>query len=284
MLINALTELLKSFTSGRVKYLSPETKVGLRANTVPVSPKGYPLHSHNYAELVQPIIGHARLNIGGGHLVIKPGSAYLVLPKTIHSENYAEYRKPYLLMWVVFGPGGINFFFSSYSPAKKFTTLPEKIIGQTLNLPPLLDLTSSTDMSERLTDKAKFQALMIQVFLHVLANMDKTTNERPDHQLILVNQTREYLRQHFRENISIQELALMSRCTPNYLNGIFKKITGNPIHQFILSLRLNEARALLEDKKYSVKEVAYKLGFKDPLYFSRFFRKRFGRPPTGFNP
>jgi len=72
----------------------------------------------------------------------------------------------------------------------------------------------------------------------------------------------------------------MVHCTPNYLNGIFRKITGEPIHRFILKRRLESARKQLSEPNSSIKEIAYKLGFQDPLYFSRLFKKYFGVSPS----
>ena len=48
----------------------------------------------------------------------------------------------------------------------------------------------------------------------------------------------------------------------------------------ILRVRLREARRLLTTTSASVKQIAFQVGFEDPLYFSRLFRRRFGTPPS----
>jgi signal transduction histidine kinase/ligand-binding sensor domain-containing protein/CheY-like chemotaxis protein len=60
-----------------------------------------------------------------------------------------------------------------------------------------------------------------------------------------------------------------------------KKITGLSTTEFIKKIRLNEARKMLEEGTFTVSEIAYKVGFNDPAYFSKSFKRLFGKTPTG---
>lgn len=70
--------------------------------------------------------------------------------------------------------------------------------------------------------------------------------------------------------------------TPSHLNRAVKAETGRSAGEWIESARLSLARNLLHDPSVPVSEVAYRLGFEDPAYFSRFFRKAVGMSPTDF--
>ena len=61
-----------------------------------------------------------------------------------------------------------------------------------------------------------------------------------------------------------------------------KSLTGQSATEFVRNIRLKEARKLLQQnaRQYTVSEISYKVGFNDPLYFSRCFRKYFGVPPS----
>ena len=61
-----------------------------------------------------------------------------------------------------------------------------------------------------------------------------------------------------------------------------KAITNQTPNNFIKSIRLKRAAQILKQKKLNVAEVAYKVGFKDPRYFSKCFQKEFGKTPTQF--
>lgn len=72
------------------------------------------------------------------------------------------------------------------------------------------------------------------------------------------------------------------RVTPSHLNRAVKAETGRNAGEWIESARLSLARNLLRDPSVPVSEIAYRLGFEDPAYFSRFFRKLTGMSPTDF--
>ncbi len=61
-----------------------------------------------------------------------------------------------------------------------------------------------------------------------------------------------------------------------------KSLTGQSATEFVRNLRLKEAKKLLKqnDHQYTIAEISYKVGFNDPLYFSRCFKKYFGVPPS----
>jgi transcriptional regulator GlxA family with amidase domain len=63
-----------------------------------------------------------------------------------------------------------------------------------------------------------------------------------------------------------------------HFRRLFQESTGLPPHQYVLNLRLNHAKRLL--LTLPVAEVAARVGFDDPLYFSRMFKKKIGIAPT----
>ena len=56
-------------------------------------------------------------------------------------------------------------------------------------------------------------------------------------------------------------------------------MTGLSASHYIRSLRLNVAKKLLEETELNVSEVAYKVGFSSPSYFSQMFKEKFGFAP-----
>ena len=60
----------------------------------------------------------------------------------------------------------------------------------------------------------------------------------------------------------------------------FKAYTGMTPYQYFIQLKINKAKEALNSSEHSVKEVAYSLGFEDPYYFSRLFKKKTGTAPS----
>ena len=66
------------------------------------------------------------------------------------------------------------------------------------------------------------------------------------------------------------------------LNRKLKALSGKTAAPFIRSIRLQEARKLLQTTELNISEIAYDTGFSDPHYFSRSFSQEFGVAPSSF--
>ncbi len=92
----------------------------------------------------------------------------------------------------------------------------------------------------------------------------------------------ELIRASFQHNRPVKYYADQLSTTEMKLNELSKLHAGKTGQQIIRSLIVSEAKRLCHYKKLSVKETAYALGFKDPFYFSNFFRKHVGLSPQAF--
>ena len=68
----------------------------------------------------------------------------------------------------------------------------------------------------------------------------------------------------------------------NYLNIIFKSVTGTTIMQYIKVVKLCAANVLLMTKEKTIKEIAESLGYYDQYHFSKAFKKEFGYAPSEY--
>lgn len=81
---------------------------------------------------------------------------------------------------------------------------------------------------------------------------------------------------------SIKHYADMLNVTPNHLNKSVRLITGKTASGLINEMIILEAKVSLIHSHSSISEVAYNLGFEDPSYFGRFFKKHSGVKPSEF--
>ena len=84
----------------------------------------------------------------------------------------------------------------------------------------------------------------------------------------------EAARNNFERNYPVSEFAKLLGTTELKLNELSKLHAGKTAQHVIYGLIVSEAKRLLRYENLSVKEVAYKLGFNDPFYFSNFFKKQ----------
>jgi AraC-like DNA-binding protein/ligand-binding sensor domain-containing protein len=111
--------------------------------------------------------------------------------------------------------------------------------------------------------------------------IEMATNEREQEFLAAANQIVEenWENPDFDTQLWSRELN-MSRT--RFFNQI-KKITGTTPNDYLLSLKMNKAQALLQhEKNFTISEIAYQLGFTNPAYFSKCFKKQFGITPQEY--
>lgn len=80
----------------------------------------------------------------------------------------------------------------------------------------------------------------------------------------------------------ISELSAFAGMSPTKLKCLFSQIFGNSIFSYYQDLRMKEAAILLKERKYSVSEVGYKLGFTNLGHFSRLFKQHIGMNPKQY--
>ena len=86
----------------------------------------------------------------------------------------------------------------------------------------------------------------------------------------------------FRADKSVSAYAKALKVTPGHLNDTVKARTGRVAGDLLRERVLLEARRLLLHSRLGVAEVAYHLGYEDPSYFARTFRREIGSSPADF--
>ena len=92
----------------------------------------------------------------------------------------------------------------------------------------------------------------------------------------------DYFRMHYNKQINIEKYAASKNISVSWFIQNFKQYTNTTPAQYIQNLRLSNAKSLLETTNYNVTEISNLVGYENPLYFSRFFRKQFGASPSQF--
>jgi len=91
---------------------------------------------------------------------------------------------------------------------------------------------------------------------------------------------KEYIDKHFNEEISLEDVSRAVNLSPQYFSRFFKQETGENFIDYLTQVRINKAIELLKDKNHTIKEVCFMIGYNDPNYFSRIFKKVTGYSPS----
>lgn len=97
-----------------------------------------------------------------------------------------------------------------------------------------------------------------------------------------IDYARKYFDEHYNEDISIEEYAQSRGMSVSWFLRNFKQMTMKSPMQYILTIRINNAVSLLETTDYNVTEISTIVGYDNPLYFSRIFKKQKGVSPSDY--
>ncbi len=243
----------------------------------------YPVQLHNYTEIIFKTDGPLNILLDRHWRYYNRTKAITILPGINHTERYISKTSHYQLLWLIIAPTSAHAHITAYNPQKGY-----HIISRT----PLLADNSIRQNMHQLAydilntnnrlDKIKFQAILIQIVCNSINNMDNHLINNISLNEQIVNQIKFYIDSHYSEQISLSKLATIAHYNSCYLNALFKKHIGTPINKYLTETRISKAEELLIHTNLEIKQIAYSVGFNDPLYFSRTFVKHRKISPSQF--
>ncbi len=134
--------------------------------------------------------------------------------------------------------------------------------------------------------KEDYEELLVNYLKQLLIMLHRLMGRKPKGRNRLLMEEMDSAVSYFHENynkpISIEEYAAGRHMSISWFIRNFKEYTEATPAQYIQSLRISNAQTLLETTNYNVSEIAQILGYDDPFYFSRVFKKQSGLSPTEF--
>lgn len=115
-----------------------------------------------------------------------------------------------------------------------------------------------------------------------ILNMLKVKEDASDSETLTVRRTKSMIHEFYNTGITLDEIALKLNITPEYLGTQFHKETGTTFSAYIKNYRINKAKELLVGTSLKLYEIAERVGYFDPKYFSKVFREVTGQLPAEF--
>lgn len=93
---------------------------------------------------------------------------------------------------------------------------------------------------------------------------------------------RNFIDEHFEEELSLTKVARVVNISPNYLSEKFRQVTGVNFVDYVARARFEKTRVLLHDVDLRISEIAFAVGFQSLSQFNRVFQRFSGKSPTEY--
>ncbi len=139
-----------------------------------------------------------------------------------------------------------------------------------------------SENANRLFYQGKILELLALYFSYKKPDIEACPFLKDQDTLRKIKQVKEYLLKNIDAPPGLKELAKWAGLNEYQLKAGFKEIYGNTVYGYLLNHKLDNARVLLDSKKYQVAEVAYQIGYANPSHFIAAFKKKFGVTPKKY--
>lgn len=92
----------------------------------------------------------------------------------------------------------------------------------------------------------------------------------------------DYIRENYRENLTLQVLAEKFSMSESYISSLIKKKTNKNFGEHLMEARIREAQRLLRETNDSIEEIAVQVGYPDYFYFSKVYKRATGISPAAY--
>lgn len=98
----------------------------------------------------------------------------------------------------------------------------------------------------------------------------------------LVNAAKKYVQKNYKEKLTLAMISSDIGISQGYLSSVFKKTTGSNLNDYVNHVKIEKAKDLLGMHEYMMYEISDMLGFENPYYFSKVFKRITGMTPSDY--
>ncbi len=240
------------------------------------------------------VFGHMKIWEDGIEYFVREKNAFF-LKKGLH--HYGKVQIPSGTTWYYIHfhdaiDAGRTSMLNDYSPLSVSGEFTEEDYNKYIKLPKLLEVDNPKRIERKLDEltqlckssndlRLPYLSYGVMDVFFDLFRQERSLLER-DKADVITRRIIKYLEGNAQRRLSSQEISSHICMNYNYISSVFKGKTGMSIMEYHEKIRMNQAAGLLRNSNMNISEVSDRLGFGDPLYFSRVFKKVMGYSPSDY--
>lgn len=218
--------------------------------------------------------GRGAIEVGDDSFAMAPGKINLIPARLSHRRTYAGCE----LYWAHFTAslfGGLDMFDFLTCPIEVDVSDTDDTVETCARM---VNAWTQRSVGSELTANAAL-SLLVAPFLE---DLDIHAMRERSRSMLRLTTCLTYIESHFKESISVEDLAKLMDMEKNYFSRVFVNHVGITPFQFIIRRRITEAQRMLMMDPRSLEIIASELGFSSGFHLSKAFKKIVGTPPKDF--
>jgi AraC-like DNA-binding protein len=238
------------------------------------------VHWHDFYELVFVVGGTATHTVGGTSRTLARGSAFMLTPADFH-QVVADPHDPLVCHNVVIQPTTLETCLAEVLPPGRpwRCWVTDDLLVAEADFERLWMETSQPRWGSPVLAGSLLKCILVE-FARRCPDGAPGSPRRVSTTDTALAAALTYLEHHFREPLTLAQVAARAHLSPNYFSECFTGLVGVSFQSYLQRLRLRFAESLLVSTSLSVTEVATAAGFNSPSHFGRAYRKCYGVAPS----
>lgn len=251
------------------KYLCAEQKTLMKT----------PMHWHDYFELEICLSGKGVTCINGKNYEYEAGSVFFITPTDVHSYSPSE---PTEFLHISFNNDCLDYYNISDISYPVYV-----IIAKPKNYDYSLLVYCLKSIIYEYDNDSPYKKAMIKHFISLLlfelAKLSDKTQEITNENVSSgIKKAMAYIQLHFRENITLNEVAECTGKSTEHTSRLFSQSLGISFKKYLTKIRLNYSKSLLRHTNETISDIAYYSGFNSASQYSRVFLKEYSISPNEY--
>lgn len=243
----------------------------------------YPNAKYHYREringvdefvLIYCLEGQGTIEIPDSVISMSRGDIFCI-PKKVAHRYYANENDPWSILWMHFHTN-LDHFLGLHKKLVIKVLAKERYIILQGHFIDIFELAGNVNSDEMITCTSQLLRLVLsEIFFLADGSISHQKN-------LYLAKCISYMSENIDQDINLAEFAKHLEISSSYLNSLFKNYTNKSPIEYFIEMRIEQACKYLKLSNLKIYEIAKKVGYQDPYYFSRLFKKNTGYSPKDY--